>query len=93
MRLVLWGIDSGDWQGLSAPQITANVLSRVRPGAIIIFHDADEKGLADRNPTVTDSLGEPSSLSASLCCKNHILNFLDLWRSFCFSKLSTTLTG
>jgi peptidoglycan/xylan/chitin deacetylase (PgdA/CDA1 family) len=51
-RLVLWSIDSGDWRGLSADAIVKNVLDRVRPGAIIIFHDGDEQGTADRSPTV-----------------------------------------
>jgi len=50
--LVLWSIDSGDWRGLAAPAIIKNVLSRVRNGAIIIFHDSDEKAQADRRPTV-----------------------------------------
>jgi peptidoglycan/xylan/chitin deacetylase (PgdA/CDA1 family) len=51
-RLVLWSIDSGDWRGLAAPAIIKNVLSRVRNGAIIIFHDSDENTQADRHPTV-----------------------------------------
>jgi peptidoglycan-N-acetylglucosamine deacetylase len=51
-RLILWSLDSGDWQGLSAPVIIRNVLSRVRNGSIIIFHDSDEKAQADRHPTV-----------------------------------------
>ena len=51
-QLVLWGIDSGDWRGLPAAAIVHNVLDRVRPGAIIIFHDCDEKEKADRRPTV-----------------------------------------
>ncbi len=51
-RLVLWGIDSGDWKGLPAEAIVHNVLDRVRPGAIIIFHDSDEHERADRTPTV-----------------------------------------
>jgi peptidoglycan-N-acetylglucosamine deacetylase len=51
-RLVLWGIDSGDWQGLSAETIAHNVLDRVRPGAIIIFHDSDERERANRTPTI-----------------------------------------
>jgi peptidoglycan-N-acetylglucosamine deacetylase len=51
-RLVMWNLDSGDWKGLAAPAIIKNVLSRVRNGAIIIFHDDDEKGQADRRPTV-----------------------------------------
>jgi peptidoglycan/xylan/chitin deacetylase (PgdA/CDA1 family) len=51
-RLVLWGIDSGDWKGLPAEAIVHNVLDRVRPGAIIIFHDSDEHERANRTPTV-----------------------------------------
>ena len=51
-RLVLWSLDSGDWRGLAAPAIIENVLSRVRNGSIIIFHDSDENALADRHPTV-----------------------------------------
>ncbi len=50
--LVLWSLDSGDWQGLAAPAIIKNVLSRVRNGSIIIFHDSDEHAQADRHPTV-----------------------------------------
>jgi peptidoglycan-N-acetylglucosamine deacetylase len=50
--LVLWSLDSGDWQGLAAPSIIKNVLSRVRNGSIIIFHDSDEHAQADRHPTV-----------------------------------------
>jgi peptidoglycan/xylan/chitin deacetylase (PgdA/CDA1 family) len=51
-QLVLWSLDSGDWRGLPAVAIVANVLGRVRNGAIIIFHDGDETGKANRNPTV-----------------------------------------
>jgi peptidoglycan-N-acetylglucosamine deacetylase len=50
--LVLWSIDSGDWRGLAAPAIIKNVLSRVRNGSIIIFHDNNEDDRADRHPTV-----------------------------------------
>lgn len=51
-RLVLWSLDSGDWKGLAAPAIIKNVLSRVKNGAIIIFHDSDHEAQADRRPTV-----------------------------------------
>jgi peptidoglycan/xylan/chitin deacetylase (PgdA/CDA1 family) len=51
-HLVLWNIDSGDWRGLDSPAIVKNVLSRVRNGSIIIFHDSDERDKADRSPTV-----------------------------------------
>jgi peptidoglycan/xylan/chitin deacetylase (PgdA/CDA1 family) len=51
-RIVMWSLDSGDWRGLPAPQIIQNVLGQVRNGAIIIFHDSDERSRADRRPTV-----------------------------------------
>jgi peptidoglycan/xylan/chitin deacetylase (PgdA/CDA1 family) len=50
--LVLWGLDSGDWQGLGAGTIAHNVLSRVKNGSIIIFHDSDAEGRASRRATV-----------------------------------------
>jgi len=51
-RIVLWNVDSGDWRGLDRDTIVKNVVTRVRPGAIIIFHDSDETGKADRHSTV-----------------------------------------
>ncbi len=51
-HLVLWSIDAGDWRGLDAAAIADNVLSRVKNGSIIVFHDSDEKDQADRSPTV-----------------------------------------
>jgi peptidoglycan/xylan/chitin deacetylase (PgdA/CDA1 family) len=51
-RLVMWSLDSGDWRGLGAPVIVHNVLTRVRNGSIIVFHDSDEYSVADRHPTV-----------------------------------------
>ncbi len=51
-RLVLLSLDSGDWRGLAAPFIVHNVMTRVRNGAIIAFHDSDEYSVADRRPTV-----------------------------------------
>jgi peptidoglycan-N-acetylglucosamine deacetylase len=51
-EMVLWSVDSGDWRGLEAPAIANNVLTQVKNGSIIIFHDSDEANQADRNPTV-----------------------------------------
>jgi peptidoglycan/xylan/chitin deacetylase (PgdA/CDA1 family) len=51
-QLALWNIDSGDWKGLKAQVIAHNVLSRVRNGSIIIFHDDNETSRAARRPTV-----------------------------------------
>ena len=51
-RLVLWSVDSRDWSGISDVDIAANVLKGVHNGAIVIFHDGDEHGRADRTNTV-----------------------------------------
>ena len=51
-ELVLWSVDSGDWQGLDADTIVHNVLDRIKNGSIVIFHDSDEDGDKDRRPTV-----------------------------------------
>jgi peptidoglycan/xylan/chitin deacetylase (PgdA/CDA1 family) len=45
-RLVLWTVDSGDWRGWGARRIAAQVLSRVRPGDIVLLHD----GVGDQRP-------------------------------------------
>jgi peptidoglycan-N-acetylglucosamine deacetylase len=55
-RLVLWSVDSADWREPDPLAIAANVLSRVKPGDIVIFHDSDETGTVDRRPTV-EALG------------------------------------
>lgn len=48
-RIVLWSVDPRDWQpGISARQIARNVLSAIRPGAIVELHD----GGGDRNATL-----------------------------------------
>ncbi len=51
-EMILWSVDSGDWQGLAAPAIVHNVLAKVKNGSIIVFHDSDEHSQADRHPTV-----------------------------------------
>ena len=51
-ELILWSVDSGDWRGLPTPAIVRNVLTQVKNGSIIIFHDSDEHSRADRHPTV-----------------------------------------
>jgi peptidoglycan/xylan/chitin deacetylase (PgdA/CDA1 family) len=43
MRVILWNVDSEDavppWQGISAEEITSNVLDNVSPGSIVLLHD------------------------------------------------------
>lgn len=55
-RPVLWSVDGADWREPDPLAIAVNVLSQVRPGAIVILHDSDETGAADRQPTV-EALG------------------------------------
>jgi peptidoglycan-N-acetylglucosamine deacetylase len=43
-RLVLWDVNSFDWKGISAEAIASRVLSRVRPGSIILLHEARDGG-------------------------------------------------
>ena len=39
---VQWDVDSLDWKGLSAQEITKRVLNGVNPGSIVLFHNAAE---------------------------------------------------
>ena len=48
MLMVLWDVDSADWTRPGARQIVRNVVSRVRPGSIVLMHDAG----GDRSQTV-----------------------------------------
>ncbi len=38
----LWERDSLDWKGISADEITQRVLDGVKPGSIVLFHNAAE---------------------------------------------------
>jgi len=60
-KIVMWNVDSLDWEQLTARQITSNILSHVRPGAIILLHSAGGvgqslKGTVDALPVVIGSL-------------------------------------
>jgi polysaccharide deacetylase family sporulation protein PdaB len=37
---IQWDVDSLDWKGISADQITQRVLSKVKSGSIVLFHNA-----------------------------------------------------
>ncbi len=39
---IQWDVDSLDWQGLTASEITERVLTRVKGGSIVLFHNAAE---------------------------------------------------
>lgn len=40
MYCIQWDVDSLDWKELSAKEISDRVLSKVRPGSIVLFHNA-----------------------------------------------------
>lgn len=42
MEPIQWDVDSLDWKGIPASEITQRVTSRVQPGSIILFHNAAE---------------------------------------------------
>ena len=39
---LIWDVDSLDWKGISAQEITDRVLRGVKDGSIILFHNAAE---------------------------------------------------
>ncbi|MDR1131509.1 MAG: polysaccharide deacetylase family protein [Oscillospiraceae bacterium] len=42
MTAIQWNVDSLDWKGISAPEISQRVLGKVVPGSIVLFHNAAE---------------------------------------------------
>ena len=55
MTAVQWDVDSLDWKGLSAAEITRRVLDRVQPGSIVLFHNAAEH-TPEALPEILESL-------------------------------------
>lgn len=42
MEPIQWDVDSLDWKGISASEITKRVTSKVQSGSIVLFHNAGE---------------------------------------------------
>jgi len=40
MQMIMWSVDSEDYRRPGVPAIVANVMNEVKPGAIILMHDA-----------------------------------------------------
>ena len=57
MRLGLWSINSADYSGRSAQEITGLVLSRAAPGAIVLMHSGVPETVAAL-PGILRALGE-----------------------------------
>ena len=52
---IQWSVDSLDWKGLSASEIRSRVLDKVRPGSIVLFHNAAEH-TPEALPGILDAL-------------------------------------
>ena len=55
MYPIQWDVDSLDWKDLSAGEITQRVVSRVKPGSIVLFHNA-AKHTPEALPAILESL-------------------------------------
>ena len=55
MEPIQWDVDSLDWKGISADEITQRVLQRVKPGSIVLFHNAAEH-TPEALPTILEGL-------------------------------------
>lgn len=54
---IQWSVDSLDWKGISADEISERVLSKVEPGSIVLFHNAAEH-TPEALPGIIDALTE-----------------------------------
>lgn len=52
--LVVWDVDSGDWQAnIQTSTLVNNVISKVKPGSIILMHDGESRGDASTHGAAT----------------------------------------
>lgn len=56
-EFVQWDVDSLDWKGLTAGEMEARVLPKVRSGSILLFHN-DAKHTAEALPPIIEKLQE-----------------------------------
>ena len=68
-RLLMWSIDTNDWRGLNADTIYNNVVTNVREGAIILFHNSNPATVEALPRIITDlkNAGYNFSTIADLC--------------------------
>lgn len=55
MEPIQWDVDSLDWKGISADEITRRVTGKVTNGSIVLFHNAGEH-TPEALPTILDTL-------------------------------------
>ena len=55
LQTIQWSVDSLDWKGLSATEITSRVVKNVKNGSIVLFHNNSEN-ILDALPLVLANL-------------------------------------
>ena len=55
MEPIQWDVDSLDWKGISADEITQRVIRKVKPGSIVLFHNA-AKHTPEALPAILEAL-------------------------------------
>lgn len=55
MKAIQWDVDSLDWKGISAQEISDRVLKNVKSGSIVLFHNAAEN-TPEALPTIIEAL-------------------------------------
>ena len=55
MQTIQWDVDSLDWKGLTAEEITMRILNNVKNGSIILCHNNSDH-ILDALPMVLDRL-------------------------------------
>ncbi|MBB6448365.1 peptidoglycan/xylan/chitin deacetylase (PgdA/CDA1 family) [Geomicrobium halophilum] len=51
-----WGVDSYDWEGIPAEEVTENVLEEVGPGSIVLMHDGGDWTQDIHSPEALDDI-------------------------------------
>jgi peptidoglycan-N-acetylglucosamine deacetylase len=59
-QIILWNVDSKDWQGLDGPKIVSNVIPHVSSGSIILHHcsGSNSSGTVQALPYIIEVLKE-----------------------------------
>ncbi len=57
LKTIQWDVDSLDWKGISAAQITSNILKKTTAGSIILCHNNSDN-IIEALPTILSSLKE-----------------------------------
>ncbi len=77
LTTIQWDVDSLDWQGISADQISKNILTKVKNGSIILCHNNSDH-IVEALPSVLNCLKDRgyqvTSVSNLIYKDNYIIN-------------------